>query len=234
MCNFNSVVVLFVCLVLVFVVGIGCEAESVQESSPAQPEPSSAAPEQTKPQVKEKPVMADEVTATNEKANPRVVLETTKGNIVIELDAEKAPVTVANFLKYVEEGFYNGLIFHRVISGFMIQGGGLTTDMQEKTSHAPIKNEASNGLTNDRGTICMARKPDPDSATCQFFINVKDNHQLNYGGPAKPGYAVFGKVVEGMDVADAIVSVKTTRLGRLDDVPVEPVVIKSVRLVIAN
>jgi len=139
-----------------------------------------------------------------------VKLETSMGDIVIELDEQAAPITVRNFLGYVEEGFYDGLIFHRVISGFMIQGGGLTPDMAEKKTHAPIKNEASNGLKNDRGAIAMARKPDPDSGTCQFYINHRNNMSLNYAAGVQPGYAVFGKVIEGMDVVDAIASVETT------------------------
>ncbi len=164
-----------------------------------------------------------------ETTNPKVVMETSKGEIVIELNAEAAPVTVANFLRYVDEGFYDGTIFHRVISNFMIQGGGFTQDMQQKATHEPIKNEASNGLHNKRGTIAMARTNDPDSATAQFFINVKDNDFLDYGGPGHPGYAVFGKVIKGMDVVDAIKEVKTGNRGHFADVPVEPVVIESVK-----
>ncbi|UCF44539.1 MAG: peptidyl-prolyl cis-trans isomerase [Planctomycetota bacterium] len=160
-----------------------------------------------------------------------VKLETSMGDIVIELNGEKAPVTVKNFLQYVEEGFFDGAIFHRVIPNFMIQGGGFTSDMQKKATHPPIVNEAANGLKNDRGTVAMARTNDPDSATSQFFINHKGNDFLNYTGPTKPGYAVFGRVVEGMDVVDNIATVKTTRTGSYSDVPVEPVVIKSVKVV---
>ncbi len=161
----------------------------------------------------------------------KVKIETSKGDIVLELNKKAAPVTVANFLTYVKEGFFDGTIFHRVIANFMIQGGGFTPDMVKKKTHSPIKNEASNGLKNDRGTIVMARTNNPDSATSQFFINHKDNISLNYAGKGKPGYAVFGKVVEGMDIVDTIAAVKTTRKGRSSDVPVEPVIIKSVKVV---
>ena len=162
----------------------------------------------------------------------QVKLETSYGEIIIELNEEASPITVKNFLGYVEEGFYDGTIFHRVINGFMIQGGGLTADMAEKPTHAPIVNEAKNMLKNDRGTIAMARQNAPDSATSQFFINHKNNDSLNYPGPYKPGYAVFGKVVKGMEVLDAIAVVKTTRRGGMGDVPVEPVVIKSVKIIV--
>jgi len=157
--------------------------------------------------------------------------ETSMGNIVIELNEQAAPVTVKNFLGYVEEGFFDGTIFHRVIPDFMIQGGGFTVEMVEKQTHDPIINEANNGLKNERGTIAMARGPNPDSATCQFFINHKDNGPLNYVENGNPGYAVFGKTIEGMDVVDAIASVKTTTRMGMNDVPVEPVVIKSARVV---
>jgi peptidyl-prolyl cis-trans isomerase B (cyclophilin B) len=161
----------------------------------------------------------------------KVKLETGLGDIVIELNEEAAPITVKNFLQYVEEGFYDGTIFHRVIQNFMIQGGGLTADMRKKQTHPPIVNEASNGLKNNLGTIAMARTSDPDSATSQFFINHKNNDFLNYSGQKKPGYAVFGKVVEGMDVVDKIAAVKTTRGGGRSDVPIEPVLIKSAKVV---
>lgn len=160
-----------------------------------------------------------------------VKLETSMGNIVIELNEQAAPVTVKNFLEYVEQGFFDGTIFHRVIPDFMIQGGGFTTDMARKETLAPIKNEASNGLKNDKGTIAMARTSDPDSATAQFFINHKNNDFLNYIPSANPGYAVFGKTVEGMDIVDAIASVKTASKMGMNDVPVEPVVIKSATVV---
>lgn len=161
--------------------------------------------------------------------NPRVILETSKGKIVLELYPEKAPETVKNFLNYVDEKFYDGTIFHRVIPKFMIQGGGFTSDMQRKPTGAPIKNEADKGLKNDRGTIAMARTGDPHSATAQFFINTVNNDFLNHKSktPQGWGYAAFGKVVAGMDTVDAISAVKTTTRGPYQDVPVEPVVIKS-------
>jgi len=161
----------------------------------------------------------------------KVKLETSMGEIVIELNEEAAPVTVKNFLRYVEEGFFDGTIFHRVIPDFMIQGGGFTADMRQRKTHAPIVNEGDNGLKNARGTIAMARTGDPDSATSQFFINHKNNEFLDYAGPEEPGYAVFGKVTEGMDVVDAIAAVETARKGSYSDVPVKPVVIKSVQVV---
>lgn len=165
-------------------------------------------------------------------ANPKVEMKTTLGDMMIELDAESAPVTVKNFLEYVNDGFYEGTVFHRVIKGFMIQGGGMDKQLNPKPNNDPIINEASNGLKNDRGTLAMARTGDPDSATSQFFINHKDNDFLNFSGPTpdKIGYAVFGKVTDGMDVVDAIAAVKTTRKGHYDDVPAEPVEILSVKV----
>jgi peptidyl-prolyl cis-trans isomerase B (cyclophilin B) len=161
-------------------------------------------------------------------SHPRVRLETNLGAIVLELDAQKAPKTVENFLTYVRDGFYDGTTFHRVIKGFMIQGGGLTADMQRKPPKAPIKNEADNGLKNKRGTIAMARTGDPNSATSQFFINTVDNAPLDYKEKSLPGwgYCVFGKVVEGMDVVDAIEAVKTGSKAGRRNVPTKPVVIK--------
>jgi len=159
-----------------------------------------------------------------------VKLETSIGDIVIELNEKAAPVTVKNFIRYAEEGFYDGTIFHRVIPNFMIQGGGFKSDMQQKKTHEPIVNEAKNGLKNDRGTIAMARTNNPNSATAQFFINHRNNDSLNYS-PQNPGYAVFGKVIEGMDVVDKIAAVKTSQKGPQSDVPVEPVVIKSARVI---
>jgi cyclophilin family peptidyl-prolyl cis-trans isomerase len=155
-----------------------------------------------------------------------VKLQTNKGDIIIELNKDAAPVSVENFLRYVNEGFYDGTIFHRVIKGFMIQGGGFTQDMKQKRPHEQIKNEASNGLKNDRGTLAMARTNNPNSATSQFFINHKDNDFLNYAGPAKPGYAVFAKVIDGMEVVDVIAAVKTTGHAHYQDVPAEPVIIE--------
>ncbi len=158
---------------------------------------------------------------------PMVKLQTSLGDIVLELNPEKAPATVANFLQYVKDGHYDGTIFHRVINGFMIQGGGFDAQMNQKTTRAPIKNEADNGLTNDAYTIAMARTAVPDSATSQFFINVADNKNLNHTGknPAGWGYAVFGKVVQGKDVVDKIKAVTTATKGFHGDVPVEPVTI---------
>lgn len=159
--------------------------------------------------------------------NPVVLLETTSGDILIELYPDKAPKTVENFLQYVDSGFYKNTIFHRVIAGFMIQGGGYTVKMEEKATQAPIPNEASNGLANDRGTIAMARTMEPHSATAQFFINLVDNDFLNFSAETMQGwgYCVFGKVTEGMDVVDKIAKVKTKSQGMHDDVPVDLVVI---------
>jgi peptidyl-prolyl cis-trans isomerase B (cyclophilin B) len=158
-----------------------------------------------------------------------VKLHTNYGTITLELYADKAPVTVENFLNYVREGFYNGTIFHRVISNFMIQGGGMEPGMKEKATNAPIKNEADNGLSNERGTIAMARTMEPHSASAQFFINVKDNAFLNHSSPTPNGwgYAVFGRVVDGMDVVDKIKEVQTGNAGYHQDVPVEDVIIES-------
>lgn len=160
-----------------------------------------------------------------------VILETTKGNIEIELNADKAPISVANFLKYVDSGHYDGTIFHRVIDEFMVQGGGMTPDMNEKSVGSPIKNEATNGLQNKRGTVAMARTNVVDSATAQFFVNVKDNSFLDHRDKSQQGfgYCVFGEVKSGMDVVDAIKKVRTGSRPPYDDVPVEPVVIKSAR-----
>jgi peptidyl-prolyl cis-trans isomerase A (cyclophilin A) len=157
-----------------------------------------------------------------------VVLETTSGSIEIELLPEKAPKSVANFLKYADDKFYDDLTFHRVIPNFMIQGGGYDAKMAEKKGRAPIVNESDNGLSNVRGTVVMARAAASDSATSQFFINLKDNVQLD-GSDNKPGYCVFGKVVKGMDVVDKIAGVTTGRVGILDNVPTEPVILKTVR-----
>jgi len=165
--------------------------------------------------------------------NPKVVLDTTKGKIVLELYPDKAPETVKNFLTYVDDGFYNNTIFHRVIPNFMIQGGGFTADMKQKRTRSPIKNEADNGLKNERGTIAMARTQEPNSATAQFFINSADNDFLNHKNKSLQGwgYAVFGRVVEGMAVVDAISAVKTGTMGMHQDVPQVSVVVgKAARL----
>jgi peptidyl-prolyl cis-trans isomerase B (cyclophilin B) len=163
---------------------------------------------------------------------PVVLMATSLGNVRIELDGEKAPITTENFLNYVNEGYYDGLIFHRVIPGFMIQGGGFDTQMKQKGTKAPIKNEAANGLKNDTGTIAMARTNVVDSATAQFFINVKDNEFLNHRSPSADafGYAVFGRVIEGIDVVQKIEKVKTGTRGFHQDVPVEAVVIQSIKV----
>ncbi|HOJ14541.1 MAG TPA: peptidylprolyl isomerase [Deltaproteobacteria bacterium] len=160
--------------------------------------------------------------------NPRVILKTTKGDITIELFEDKAPKTVRNFLEYVDKGFYDGTIFHRVIRGFMIQGGQMRPDMGEKPAGAPIQNEADNGLKNLRGTVAMARTPHPHSACVQFFINTKDNPFLDFRSPTFEGYGycVFGRVIKGMDVVDAIERVPTTTRGFHQDVPVESVIIE--------
>lgn len=157
-----------------------------------------------------------------------VTIETNYGTIKLELDFEKAPKTAANFKQYIEEGFYDGTIFHRVIDGFMIQGGGMTEDMNEKTTRDPIENEADNGLSNNAGTVAMARTMDPHSATAQFFINVKDNDFLNHSGKNTQGwgYCVFGKVVEGMDVVNKIKGVATGNKGFHQDVPNDAVTIE--------
>ncbi len=173
------------------------------------------------PTLKGASSMNDETTS-----NPQVLLETTMGNITIELDAQKAPNTVSNFLAYVDDGYFVDTIFHRVIPNFMIQGGGITADMQDKPSkHKPIQNEANNGLKNDRGTLAMARTGDPHSATSQFFINHNDNAFLNFSSetPQGWGYAVFGKVIDGMDVVDAMAKVQTGNSGGHQDVPVETI-----------
>lgn len=167
---------------------------------------------------------------TDKSVNPVVVIQTNLGDIEVELNQEKAPNTVKNFLEYVKSGFYSGTIFHRVIKNFMIQGGGFTKDMQQKKTLAPIAIESNNGLKNDKGTIAMARTSDPNSATSQFFINTKDNSFLNYSAPTAQGYgyAVFGKVIKGMDVVDKIENSKTATVGYMGDVPVTQVVIEKV------
>ncbi|GAF60154.1 peptidyl-prolyl cis-trans isomerase PpiB [Psychrobacter sp. JCM 18903] len=164
---------------------------------------------------------------------PVVELDTNMGAIVIELNEEKAPKTVENFLNYVKSGHYDGTIFHRIIDGFMIQGGGMDAEMNEKSTNAPVENEADNGLKNDAGTIAMARTQDPHSATSQFFVNVKDNDFLNHSGKNMQGwgYTVFGKVTSGMDVIEKMRGVPTGRFGMHADVPKEPVVINSATII---
>ena len=163
-------------------------------------------------------------------ANPTVEMKTSLGTVVVELDEAKAPKTVANFLQYVNEGFYNGTVFHRVIPGFMIQGGGFEPGMKEKATRPPIENEAKNGLKNEVGTLAMARKPNPHSASAQFFINLKHNTFLDYPGRDGWGYAVFGKVTQGMDIIEKIAKVPTGNAGGHQNVPAMAVVIESVKL----
>ena len=167
------------------------------------------------------------------KDNPVVVIKTNMGDIYVELYPDKAPLTVKNFLTYVKEGFYNGTIFHRVVKGFVIQGGGFDKDLNyKKPTHPPVKNESNNGLSNVRGTIAMARTSDPHSANTQFFINLADNTYLDYGkNPQKWGYTVFGKVIKGMDVVDEIAEVPVVNIGWMMNVPVKPVIIEKIEIV---
>jgi peptidyl-prolyl cis-trans isomerase B (cyclophilin B) len=212
-------------IVLCAMLWIGCEPNGQDKniSASKEKEPTVAKPEK-QPETKQQ---QDTIPASK---NPVVVLETSKGNITIEMYPDKAPQTVENFLQYVDAKQYDGVIFHRVISGFMIQGGGFTPDMKEKPTRQSIQNEADNGLKNDLGTIAMARTPNPHSASAQFFINHKNNDFLNHTGktPQGWGYCVFGKVIDGMDVVDAVAKVRTGSVGGYDDVPLEAVVIKRV------
>ena len=194
-----------------------CDAQSKSEQAPVAP-PAEAKTE-TQPQTQ------------RAGGNPMVVIKTSKGEMQVELYADKAPKTVENFLAYVDAGFFDGTIFHRVIPGFMIQGGGFDAAMNQKETRAQIKNEAQNGLKNDRGTLAMARTNVVDSATAQFFINLVNNDFLNHTAPNDRGfgYAVFGKVTKGMEVVDEIAKVQTTKKGMHADVPAEPVVIESVK-----
>ena len=181
--------------------------------------------------VTEKAATGSGKTATQQpgaKEKQVVVIKTSKGEIRVELETERAPLSVRNFLEYADAGFYDGTIFHRVIDGFMIQGGGFGADMRQKQTRDPVKNEADNGVKNARGTLAMARTSVVDSATAQFFINLVDNDGLNHG-QRDFGYAVFGRVVDGMDVVDAISKVRTGRSGAYQDVPVDPVVIESIK-----
>ncbi len=200
---------------------IGCQPsrKGIRPSAPENGEP---------PLAKQQPSNLESTSATG---SPVVEMDTSSGRIVIELNPAKAPKTVANFLRYVDERHYDGTIYHRVIPGFMIQGGGFRETMEQKPTRAPIPNEADNGLKNDRGTIAMARTSEPHSAGAQFFINLKDNDFLNFRDQTTSGYGycVFGKVVEGMDVVDKIAGVKTQRRGPFDDVPTEIVLIQTVR-----
>jgi cyclophilin family peptidyl-prolyl cis-trans isomerase len=204
------------------VVTIGCGGGS--PPPPAEESKEAPAPAEEKP--------AAETAATPASTNPRVEMRTSLGTMKIELYPDKAPKTVENFLQYAREGFYDGTVFHRVISGFMIQGGGFTPDMSEKETRAPIENEASNGLKNVRGSLAMARTGDPHSASSQFFINTVDNPFLDFTAETVQGYgyAVFGQVVEGLETLDAIKKVSTGSRDGYDDVPMSPVVIESVRV----
>ena len=200
----------------------GCNASEPKKVE----ETNTATTAETSTVTTEQPI--DNKDSGDKMSNPKIKLETSKGMMVIELDAEKAPNTSANFVEYVKDGFYDGIIFHRVIPNFMVQGGGMNPDMSEKgNKNAPIKNEANNGLKNDRGTLAMARTNDPHSASSQFFINLKDNDFLNHTSetPAGWGYAVFGKVTEGLDVIDEIAKVQTGNVGGHGDVPTEAVTI---------
>jgi peptidyl-prolyl cis-trans isomerase B (cyclophilin B) len=182
------------------------------------------------------PAQAASSTPTQGKSmstTPQVKLQTSQGDMLIQLDAEKAPKTVENFLTYVKEGFYDGTIFHRVINNFMVQGGGFDADMKQKQTHAPVENEANNGLKNNRYTLAMARTSDPHSATAQFFINVADNDFLNFTSPTPNGwgYTVFGTVVEGTEIVDKMKAVKTGNKGFHQDVPVEAITIEKATVV---
>lgn len=174
---------------------------------------------------------AEEIKQADKGSNMQIIMETSLGTIKLELYSDKAPLTVSNILAYVDAEFYDNTIFHRVINGFMIQGGGFTADMTQKPTKPPVKNEADNGEKNDRGTIAMARTSFVDSATCQFFINLVDNESLNFKSKtdAGYGYCVFGKVIDGMEVVDKIAAVKTANANRHANVPIEPVIIKTVR-----
>lgn len=220
--------------VLLAVLGAGCGEEAAKAkpkpAAPAGVDEKSGSPEPAAASAKiEKEVKVAE--PAKEDATPVVVIDTSYGEIKVELWGEKAPVTVKNFMRYVDEGFFDGTIFHRVMDGFMIQGGGFTPDMQQKGTHATIKNEASKELRNKRGTIAMARTNVVDSATAQFFINLVDNAFLDHRDetPQGFGYAAFGKVISGMEVVDKIAKVRVGQAGPHGDVPVEPVLIKSVK-----
>ncbi len=242
-----------VALAAALIAAVGCgpsappetaEKAAKTEAPEAAPPPAEAAPAEAPPAEEvakvepppapkeaPKPVEAPKAAPKAVTGKPVVVMETSKGTIKIELDAGKAPITVKNFLAYVDSKFYDGTIFHRVIPDFMVQGGGFQANMNEKPTRAPIQNESANGLTNVRGTLAMARTGDPHSATAQFFINHGAKNGFLNKAESRDGwgYAVFGKVVEGMDVVDAITKVPTTTKGQYENVPAEPVVIKSAR-----
>ena len=227
--NRNNLIMLMITVLLLALAG--CEEQRCVKDSPDNAKLQSREAQQKSSETKRVQETAKKNEKETAKGTVMVKMETSMGDIVLELNAEKAPLSAKNFIKYAEDGFYDGTIFHRVIDGFMIQGGGFETDMAKKQTREPIKNEGSNGLENDRGTIAMARTPYPHSATSQFFINLKDNDFLNYQNDQNPGYAVFGKVIEGMKVVDKIAGVDTTRKGQYGDVPVETVEIKSVEII---
>ncbi len=211
-------------LILSLMVVAGCDEGGPTKAQAGGPGGASPQAKEDKDKPNDKP---DDKPKTD---TPRVVLETNHGKIVLELDAKKAPITTKNFLTYVDDGFYDNTIFHRVMKDFMVQGGGFTEDLKKKKTLSPIKNEAKNGLKNKRGTIAMARTPDPNSATAQFFINVVDNPGLDYPKPDNHGYAVFGKVVDGMDVVDKIREVRVKFHSRqFQHLPTRTVMIKSAR-----
>ncbi len=205
---------LILCLAVVFALSSMVLAET--ESKDAEEETPKA---ETESKAAQKVVVK-----TEKESNPLVIFETTKGKMTIELYPKEAPITVENFLTYVNEGFYEGTVFHRVIPRFVIQGGGMDADMKRKTTHDPIKNEADNGLKNLRGTLSMARTNDPNSATSQFFISLVDNTALDKS-ETSAGYAVFGKVIRGLDIVDSIAKVETTTKGQFRDVPAKPIAI---------
>ena len=216
---------LIIALAALAVVGCGGGSMPPAEDAPSTAEPAPSEPRAEPPEpgdiAEERPDVAV--------GYPRVELSTSLGTIRLELYPDKAPITVENFLGYVTEGFFDGTIFHRVVPGFVIQGGGFTSEMVEKDTRPPIENEANNGVRNLRGTICMARTSDPHSATSQFFINTKDNPPLDHRDSSLRGwgYAVFGRVTEGMEVVEAIERVPRGRKNEYDDVPVDPIVIES-------
>jgi cyclophilin family peptidyl-prolyl cis-trans isomerase len=212
----------------VFCLALSSCSDSKTSESPKEPDAAGKQPAPAEPASAKKPDAGKEQAPTPTK-NPCVVMDTSLGSITIELFPDKAPITVKNFLHYVDTGFYDGTIFHRVIGNFMIQGGGFAPGMEQKPTGAPIKNEATNGLKNLRGTIAMARTNNPHSATAQFFINVVDNAGLDHPGQSGWGYCVFGKVIHGMDVVDRIRAVETTTKGPFPNVPVQDVIIKSVK-----
>jgi peptidyl-prolyl cis-trans isomerase B (cyclophilin B) len=208
--------------------------EETAEKEETQPVEETAQVEEVKPVeelVKEAPVASVKEPVVEERKTVMILIKTSKGDITLELNEEKAPKTVANFLAYTESGHYNGTIFHRVMDGFMVQGGGFDADMNQKNAPNMVENEASNGLKNEIGTVAMARTPDPHSASAQFFINVGDNAFLNYPGQDGWGYCVFGKVVEGMDVVNEIKGVATGNNGHHQNVPKEPVMITEVTVI---